>query len=195
MKALLCFLFSVSMFMTSAQKSADPKMTARLNQYMQLSRNLKFEEVMELTHPRLFTVAPKEAIVEAMNSVFNNKEMTFRFDSMSIQTISPVYTFNKVAYHKIAYHTVMTIAFADSVDLSNKDLANLMMQSFKKGFVGKRISINEKENAIRVAGTEIMFAIKDAPNTEWMFLGYDRSKPELNNRIYPKTVRQYFKLS
>jgi hypothetical protein len=149
---------------------------------------------MDYVHPRLFTVAPKEALVKAMEEMFTSDEMKFSFDSMEYKTISPVYNYNGAAYKKLTYYMVLTIVLTDSTDLSDKDMAERMASAFKVGFPNKKITIDAHRNCIKVAGTEIMFAIKDTAVTDWMFLGYDRSKTELIGQLFPRQVRQHFKL-
>lgn len=194
MKKLAFLFFSFVALAAAAQKNADAQLTARLQEYMDHNRQLNFEKVMDYMHPKLFTVAPREAIVQAMQQAFTNEQITFRFDSMAVVSIGPVFKFNNIAYRKVAYFMTMTMTFGDSTDLSQKEVAAVMRRSFEKGFPGKKIVVDPATNAVQVSGTEILFALKDPQQKDWLFLGYDRSKPQLTNLLYPKTVRQYYKI-
>jgi hypothetical protein len=44
-----------------------------------------------------------------------------------------------------------------------------------------------------VKGSDFMFAIKDKPQAQWMFLGYQKN-PDMINALYPKDVIAHFKL-
>ena len=133
-------------------------------------------------------------MVQTLKQAFDSKEMTFSFDSMAIASIGPVFTFNSTTYCKVNYYMGLRITLPDSTDLSNAELAEYMQISFQEGFPGKKITIDGKSNAVKVAGTEIMFAIKDKEGTEWKFLAADKSNPQLIRALYPKQVRDYFKL-
>lgn len=186
----LAFLFSLFIvFASQAQKSNDVQLTNRLQEYITLTKELNFEKAMDYTHPKLFTIAPRKMLVQAMNQAFGNKNMKIRFDSMAIASISPVYKYSNALYHKVVYFTAMTITLSDSTNLKNAELAEYMQMSFEAGFPGKKVSVDTVANAIKVAGSEIMFAIKDPTVKEWMFLGYDKSKPEMSTKLYPKSVR------
>ena len=69
-----------------------------------------------------------------------------------------------------------------------------MLSSFKTAFPHKDISIDVPNNAVKVVSTEVMFAIKDKEATNWKFLSFDKSDTELNRKLYPKQVRNHFKL-
>lgn len=194
MKNLLCVLLLLVSLLAQAQKNIPPELTTRLNDYMKLTKEMNVDGLIEYMHPKLFSIAPKAALIESMKSMFQNEELKVRFDSTSIVDISPVFKLGTAAYHKIRYYSVLSLVLPDSMDLSNPEFADVMLKSMKKGFPGKVVVISKQENAIQVKGTDIMFAIKDPSVKNWMFLGYDSGKKELNNRLHPKAVRDHFKL-
>lgn len=194
MKKLTILLLTFFFLDANAQKATDPSLAGRIQEYLTYTKNLDFENAMNYMHPRLFAIAPKEQLIKTMEQAFTNEEMKFSFDSMAIVAISPVYKFANTSYHKVDYYMGMTIALGDSIDLADKQMAAIMLKSFQAGFPRKKITIDAANNAVKVSGRELMFAIKDATVEEWMFLGYDRSNPALISKLYPKQVRQYFKV-
>ena len=194
MKKLTVLLLTFSVLFVQAQKSTDPQLNTRLTEYFAFSKNLEMDKALDYMHPRLFDIMPKEQMMATMDAAFNNPEMKFTFDSMSVVKISPVFKSGMATYRKVDYFMSMNVTLSDSLDLNNQVLAAAMRASFETGFPGKKIAINTETNSINVKGTELLFAIKDPQVREWMFLGYDRSNPQLIERLYPKPVRQHFKL-
>lgn len=194
MKKLMTIVFLLFALCAYTQKTTDAELNQRLKEYMLLNKQKDFTKVVEYVHPRLFSIAPKEAILASFEQAFNSKEMEFTFDSMAVVSVSPVYKYQNAFYRKVTYYMGMTITLTDSTDLSDKELAAVMLQSFKTGFPGKKITIDAANNAIKVAGTELMFAIKDKDAVEWMFLGYEKANPQLVKQLFPQQVRTYFKL-
>jgi di/tricarboxylate transporter len=179
------FLFLSFFFLAAhAQKSTDPLLDTRLQDYLSFTRQLNFDKAMDYMHPRLFAIVPKDQLIQSMVQAFSNEEIKITFDSMAIASVSPIYKHLKASYRKVDYYMAMTIALGDSI----------MLKSFQTSFPGKKIVVDAENNAIRVAGKELMFAIRDPEAANWMFLGYDRSNPALLARLYPKAVRQYFKI-
>lgn len=194
MKKLTLLLLLFVFVSARSQTSNDAQLNTRLKEYLASSKDLDFNKAMDYMHPKLFTVAPKAQLIEIMDKAFNNPQMKFRFDSMAVVAMSPAYKFETSVYRKIDYHIVMTITLADSINLDDKVMAAAMMQSFQSGFPNKKITLDTAANSIRVAGREVMFAIKDNGSPVWMFLGYERSNPQLLQILYPRQVRQHFKL-
>ncbi|HEV7331939.1 MAG TPA: hypothetical protein VGN63_12940 [Flavisolibacter sp.] len=194
MKKLTFLLLPFLFFAASAQTSTDAQLNKRLKTYMALSKELDFAGVMNYMHPRIFTIVPKEQLVQTMETAFNTPGMKITFDSMAVVAISPIYKTGSANYRKVDYYMSMNIALNDSMDLADKQIADVMLASFRQGFPGKKITVQTATNSIQVSGKELMFAIKDAQAPEWLFLGYDRSNPKLAQQLYPKQVRQHFKL-
>lgn len=192
-KLTLAFLLCLSI--TAFTQTTDQALNTRIQEYLAYNKALNFEKLMDYIHPKLFTIAPREAILQVFEQTFKSKEMQFTFDSMAVATVTPVFKFGGAEYRRVNYFAQMTIAMnKDSMDLSNPEAAGIMRKAFAAGFPGKKVTMNVAKNAIVVSGTDVMFAIKDATVSDWMFLGYDRSKAELNRRLYPKPVRTHFKL-
>jgi hypothetical protein len=194
MYRLTAFLLLFFSFAAQAQKSTDPGLNNRLQEYIALNKQLDFEKVMNYTHPKLFDVAPREAIIQAMDQAFHNEKMKISIDSISILSVGPLYKYGKESYRKISYYMGMTMVLSDSMDLKNKPFADYLTKSLQISFPGKKITIDTDANAFKIMGSQVLFAIKDDTVASWMFLGYDPAKPELSRRLYPKAVRQYFKL-
>lgn len=194
MKKLIVLLLPFLFFAASAQTSTDAQLNKRLKTYMALSKELDFAGVMDYMHPMLFTIVPKEQLVQTMETAFQTPGMKITFDSMAVVAISPPYKTGSATYRKVDYFMAMNITLNDSLDLANKQLADIMVASFQQGFPGKKVSVQAATNSILVYGKDVMFAIKDPKATEWMFLGYDRSNPKLAAQLFPKAVRQHFKL-
>ncbi|MDQ3279588.1 MAG: hypothetical protein M3Q06_14780 [Bacteroidota bacterium] len=194
MKKLTALLLSFYFLAASAQKTTDTQLTNRLKDYFAASKSLDFDRTMDYMHPKLFTIAPREQLVATMEAAFNTPEMKISFDSMSVLAISPIYKSGNATYRKVDYYMSMNIALSDSMDLENKQLADIMLTSFKQSFPGKKVTVQTATNSIQVAGKDMLFAIKDPKVTDWMFLGYDRSNPKLAEQLLPKPVRQHFKL-
>jgi hypothetical protein len=193
-KLTFLLLLSFFTFAVSAQNSTDAQLNKRLQTYMTLSKELDFAGVMDYMHPKLFTIVPKEQLVQTMETAFNTPGMKITFDSMAVVAIGPVYKTGSASYRKVDYFMSMSISLGDSLDLTDKQVADIMLASFKQGFPGKKVSVATATNSILVSGKELMFAIKDAQAPEWLFLGYDRSNPKMVQQLYPKPVRQHFKL-
>ncbi len=193
-KFLLTLLVAVTVLASAAQvKDSDPQLIQRLNKYMQLSKDLKFDQLMDYTYPALFKIAPKEAILQSFEQAYNNEEMQIVIDSIAIQSIGPDFRQQEARFKKIDYFMSIRLRYKDTALLADADFKNRMLKGLEGGFPGKTINYNDKDHSFAVAGTEMMFAIKEAPVAAWMFIGYNKN-PELIKALFPQAVIDHFKL-
>jgi hypothetical protein len=103
-KWFLCFLIVLTAFVGKAQVAdSDTQLTRRLHHYMQLSKDLKFEQLMDYMHPALFTIAPKEDILKTFEAIYHNEEMKITIDSIAILAIGPGYKNKNLQKSRLFY--------------------------------------------------------------------------------------------
>ena len=190
-KLAFILLFLTTAFIGTAQ-TTDAQLKQRLNNYMQLNKELDFEKIMDYMHPVLFTVAPKEAMQQAMEQAFNSEEMQISIDSLQVLTIGEDFKQGEAVYKKVDYFMGMSMVFKDNM-LEDESFREMITAGMKEAMGNKQVSYDEKKKALMITGNEVMFAIKDNPKTEWLFLGYDKN-PELIKAIFPKSVIAHYKL-
>ena len=190
-KLAFILLFLTTAFIGTAQ-TTDAQLKQRLNNYMQLNKELDFEKIMDYMHPVLFTVAPKEAMQQTMEQAFNSEEMKISIDSLQVLTIGEDFKEGEAVYKKVDYFMSMSMVFKDNM-LEDESFREMITAGMKEAMGNKQVSYDEKKKALMITGNEVMFAIKDNPKTEWLFLGYDKN-PELIKAIFPKSVIAHYKL-
>ena len=190
-KLAFILLFLTTAFIGTAQ-TTDAQLKQRLNNYMQLNKELDFEKIMDYMHPVLFTVAPKEAMQQTMEQAFNSEEMKISIDSLQVLTIGEDFKQGEAVYKKVDYFMGMSMVFKDNM-LEDESFREMITAGMKEAMGNKQVSYDEKKKALIITGNEVMFAIKDNPKTEWLFLGYDKN-PELIKAIFPKSVIAHYKL-
>lgn len=177
-----------------AQNNSDAQLSKRVDEYMKLTRELKFEEIMDYTHPKMFTIAPKEQLTEALKQGFDNEGMSIAIDSAVVTGISDGFIFEKTTYKKVDYSVNMAIRFKDTAALKEETFISTMKMAFTNAFPGATVEFTETDKVFRIKASNLMIAIKDNEATPWMFLGYEKKNAELSKLLYPKEVIEHFKL-
>jgi len=85
----------------------------------------------------------------------------------------------------------MTLNFRDT-SVYTPEFIGTMTEAFSASFPEKEVTYNEKNKTFVIAGTDILFAIRDA-GKPWLFLGY-KNEPELLNQLFSKAVIDHFKM-
>jgi len=193
-KYIFSLLIAFSSVAAVAQNNSDPQLSKRLDDYMRLTKELKFEQLMEYTHPKIFSIATKEQLVEVFKQSFDNEQISIGFDSTAITGISESFKFENALYKKIDYSMALVVRFKDTSSLSDENFITIMKTSFENAFSDAVVNYNKAQKKFEIKGSSIMIAIKDNASTPWMFLGYDRKNGDLLKMLYPKEVIEHFKL-
>jgi len=188
----LSYLIIVLLVSVTGFSQTDTSLTRRLKEYTRLSKELNFVELMEYMHPKLFDLAPKEQLIEIFRNVYDNEAMKITIEKLENRSISDPFTLNGVKYCKIDYHMVMNMKFKDD-KLSDSTAINTMVSNLQEGLPGKEVSYDANGKQFVVKGSDVIIAIKDNPQTPWLFLGYD-GKNEVVKKLFPEELIEHFKL-
>lgn len=193
-KLVLLALYTLSFFVGFSQvKDADPQLNKRLNEYMLLNEQLNFTELLTYVHPNLFKLSSREEILKSFEEAFNNEYITITIDSSAVFAIGKSFLHKGGTYKKVDYFMKMQLAFKDTSVYNSADFIKQMQSNLQQGFPGKSVSYNEKNKIFVVAGNDVMIAIKDAPTSEWMFLGVNNNEA-LVKALFDPEVIEHFKL-
>lgn len=173
-----------------AQK--DTALERRLQDFLMVNENLDLEKVMDLTYPKLFTIVPKDQMLEVMKNAFDNDEVTIKLDSLRINTILPVFKMENGSYAKVIYSMQMLMAFkdkeTDSLTAEDKEERNqFMLEHMGKQYGGNNVSIDSATGAFKINVTSLMVAVKDSYAKEWSFINLKENDP-LTNRLFSKAL-------
>ncbi len=167
-KTLLLFTFlTVSLF----SFSQDAALTARLSSFIKANDAMELEMILDFTYPKIFTIAPREKLKEALEEGFNGEDVKVKMDSLQIQKIFPVFTIGDGTFAKIKYSFVMFMTFKESENKENQQEENEFMLSMLGETYGKgNVSFDPVLKAIKIKVNSEMAAIKDEYAKEWCFM-------------------------
>ena len=190
-KIFILGLLCLSLF--SQAQSGDAELDKRLNEYLRINKELRFEAIMDYIHPVLFTIVPKANILEVFKKTFDNEEMSIRIDSILPSAISSEFQVKEAVYRKVDYRMRLSIRMKDSSSLREPEFIKIMTGALEAGFPGSTVKFHQAEGLFDINTPTMMFAIRDKPGTLWMFLGFQKNEALLK-AIYPAEVIRHFKL-
>jgi hypothetical protein len=190
----LVVLFFIALTCLSTLAQHDTALQRRLDEYLLANKQLNFEKLMSYIHPKLFEIAPKEQMIELFKSLFDNPQMTISMDSMSVTGLSKSFTFKGAEYKKVDYYVGMSMRFKDTAALKEQDKISDIEQRVKTAMDAQNVKYIPQDNRLAIDARKIMFAIKDNPQTQWMFIGYEPRQMEMMKMLIPTDVLTNFKL-
>lgn len=174
---------------TSKKKTPEPETGASLNQrldeYMKLNDEMKFDRIMDYIYPKLFTIAPKDQILKAMEEGFNNDEMKIELDSMKIEKMHPEFEMENGSFAKVDYSMIMVFQFLSGGDDPSEN--NIMVESMKEKYGKENVRYDNEKRMIRIKEKSKMVAVKDSYAKEWSFVSLNEDDPMIN-QLFSKDV-------
>lgn len=184
---LSCLFASIILI---AQK--DTALERRLAEFMQVNEKLELNKVLDYTYAKLFTIVPRKQMLEALQTAFENDEMSIKLDSLRIDSTYPVFKLEKASYAKVVYSFNMYMLFkyaeGDSLSTEEKKEKNDFMVSAMAGQYGEdNVSIDAITGFLKIQITSPMVAVKDQYAEQWCFVNLKEKDP-LMDRLFNKEV-------
>ena len=121
----------------SGNAQQDTSLVNRVNEMLKLTQVKDLEKVMDFTYPKLFTIAPREALIEVMKNTYETDEYIIELDSVNVVTIFPIFKINDTSYAKVKHTMLMKMKYKEPYDTADKEskefMVSLMQQKFGEG--------------------------------------------------------------
>lgn len=188
MKWLVCWLIPLLLFSSPVHSQHDKKLLERLDSMTRFTERSDFESILNLTYPKVFSIAPREQLLEAMEEAMENEEFSSSIDSLVILTIEPPIVTNNAQYVLISHSMLMYMKFREVPDSNDKEgitlLTNLMEDEFGKG----NVRYNQHTGTMRIYMLATLLAIRDEHSPEWSFLNLDEDSMDIADLLLPEDV-------
>lgn len=192
-KHTLLLAFLVSAIASFAQKSFDPALDKRVDEYFKFTRTIDIDKVMEYTHPRIFEIVPKEQLVAILEQGYDNEAFSMAIDSIRVINYSKPFREANIDYVKIDYAMKMNMKFKDTSMTNKPEFIQMVIDNAKTSFPGSPTAVyNKAKKRFEFQMTAIAIALKDPDQKDWMFLGYQKN--ELIDKIFSEGVLKHFEL-
>ena len=186
MKSILLWLsFLVVGIIGNAQQ--DTSLVNRVTEMLKLTQLKDLEKVMDYTYPKLFTIAPREALITVMKNAYETDEFTIELDSVKILTIFPVFVITDTSYVKIKHTMLMKMKYKEPYDTADKDSKELVVSLMEQKFGKGSVRFDPVANSLNIFMTPDMVGIK-TKTSKWTFANLNEDNPEMLNMLFSKKV-------
>ena len=165
----------------------DTSLVYRVNQMLKLTQLKDIEKVMDYTYPKLFTIVPKETLIDAMKSAYDTDDFTIEIDSVNIQKIFPVFKVDDTSYIKVKHTMLMKMKYKEAYDTANKEEKQFMVSIMEEKFGKGNVRFDPVANSLNIFMTPDLVGIK--PNSfTWTFVTLNEDNPQMLNTLFSKQV-------
>lgn len=185
---LFCLLQSVSSGFSQFTKDS-AELTTRLDLFMQHNRDMNFEKILDYTYPKLYTIATKEQVREALESVFNSDEFNIKMDSLKIEKIYPLFASGNNRYAKINYS--MYILMSPKLQEDSTSIA-MLVSIMQKQIGNENVRFDKNTNTLIIFQKVDMAAIKDELSPEWTFFNLNKDDPMMEQLLDKEIISKFY---
>lgn len=186
MKKLLFVLLIAGLpIISNAQE--DTSLVNRVNEMLKLTQLKDLEKVMDYTYPKLFTIVPRETLINAMKSVYETEEFTVELDSVKMHTIFPVFVINDTSYVKVKHTMLMKMMYKEPYDTTDKESKQFMVSLMQEKFGEGNVRFDPVANSLNIFMVPDMVGIKTKASI-WTFANLNEDNPTMLNMLFNKQV-------
>ena len=152
-----------------------------LTDYFRLLKKGKFDKAMNYIHPGLFDLMPRKNLVEMMEHMFNNPQMSLTFDSIKILEVSKSIQVKNTHYSKIDHGFLMVMTFGKKYERATiEEQLTEMKLMYGEG----NVYYDKSNNLVKIWKEATMIGFFEKGGDRWYFL---ENKPEMRG-LYDKFV-------
>lgn len=161
---LTALLLCCSLLSAQDKKSLEE----RAKKSMEYTINGNYPALMELTYPKLFTIVPKEKMLEMLPAALKGEGF-----SVKLLNQAPNYKFGEIKkidgghYSLINHDTYMAMTFDEPLA---KEDADMMLESLKESISGT-VTYDAAKNTFNIKKPSELIAVADkSTNNQWTFI-------------------------
>lgn len=171
MKKIVTLLVLFISFYNHAQNIDALKTNA--NKVYDCTAKQDFNCILDLSYPKLFSIAPKETMLEVLKNSFGGNP-DFKIKMI---TVNPNFQYGEIkkiedkTFCVIKHNNAMTMTFTEKIETPE-----MYISLFKESMKTDDITFDKKTNSINIKLISTMVAVADnTTNNEWRFLNDDKS--------------------
>lgn len=181
-------LLVFALFTQLSYGQKDTSFLGRLNAVLRFTRLKDIDKVMDYTYPKLFTIVPREQLVEAMKGSYETDDFITELDSVNIIKVFPVFKINDGSYAKVKHSLLMKMKYKEPLDTSDKEGNNEMIKSMEEQFGKGNVRFDIAANSLNIFMIADLVAIKDQFSANWTFVNLDEDNPAMLDMLFSKEV-------
>lgn len=182
-------LFFVALFFLTLKGFSQDmnSLKTRASKTVEASSKMDFKTILDLTYPKLFTIASREDMMKVLEQTFNGNEQF----KIKMLPVAPNFVFGDIK--KIENHTFCIIKHNNAIEMSftaKVEDPTMYIEAFKSSMNNADVTFDQEKNAFTVKMISTIIAVADeTTKNEWTFLNNDNSK-ELFAMLFNENIKK-----
>jgi len=188
MKRIFIFISLVLLLQITLSAQVDQRLKERLDSTLMATKAMDFERVMDFTYPKLFTIVPREQLLNMMKEAFQANEFQISLDSLEIIRINPVFTTEEGQFSLIRHKMTMFMKINPAeLEGDSTESRHMIAEMIKMQFGDDNVVYEKETQTLKIKILADMVAVKDNYAPEWCFVNF-KNDDELSSLLFSKSV-------
>ena len=184
MKNIAYLLLLFSSFALAQNKQ---ELEANAKKMYDASYNMNFEEVLNLTYPKLFEIIPKDKMEEMLVRTFENETYKVRLVFITPKfKLSEIKKIENKSIGIINYTNAMRITFNQEI---TPEKATEIVKAYKDTGAYTVVNFEKDRNSFYIEGPSTLIGIADdSTHQSWKFINYDKRRMDMLKKIISDNI-------
>lgn len=185
--ALLSGVLPLTGYTQSDDRSA--AITSKLEQFFQATQEKDWDQVLDLTYPKLYELVPREQMLEVFQSM-ESQGMGIEMNNMKIHKIYGAEDYENETFTAVDYSMQLKlILHGDDFD---DDTLDFMKTSFETTYGAEKISLDRDNKTFVINADKTLFAIANIGELDWHFIEKNAEQTMILEKLIPEEVMRKF---
>lgn len=187
-RILQTFIIILSFYFSSfGQKNYQDIFNNDLIKYTNAYNNKNWEVVASMIYPKLYTISPREAIIEQLKSI-DSSGITLLFDFNKINKTSDIVTVGKESFCLLSYNCKLKISLSGKMIEAAETMKSVFQAQYKDGI----INYDSTSHVINIDANLYMYAISRDKGKTWTYMEKNDSMSYIFDSLIPKKALKKF---
>lgn len=193
---ILVILIFQSLFLLSsvnAQTGDETAIQKTLANYLKHTRNQDITALLDDLYPGIFAILPRDQMEAYFRQFFLDDEIRFRFESMDIRSIKPVFNHGGRSFSRVEYHLVMTMQYL--AEEKDEGVLKMLNENMTAEYGKDNVVMDAAAGTFQIQTDKTMLVIRETADAPWKVMDFDPSLKTFTEQMnIPQEVISHFDL-
>lgn len=184
MKRLIFFAIVSLLTLNSFAQNAEQEIRKTIFEYIKYCDEKNFSKAVEYMIDDFFEIIPKQSLIDALESAFNNTSVIIENTDNKIIEVGKIEKIKDKYYSIVPYSFLLKMRFKD-IDEETK-IAILF--EYEEEFGEENVKYNEKTDFFELKLIEKMVAVSKNGSTNWKLIKIEENQKAIMEKLLPEKI-------
>lgn len=186
LKSALLSAFFITACMVQAQVTGNPEIQKKLDAFIELTNEKKYDEAFDLMYPKMFKQVGKQELVNLMESM-DNDGLSLTVTNRRITSFSTPFVEGNEKFVRIQYTADMSMKVKEGGMYDSPKASQAMMQQFETTYNKENVRWNPDKKEYMIHTKKAMMAIQE-DGKDWYLVEINTDQMELMRSLFSDAV-------